>query len=237
MQPDGSSHPLLNMRETTVLLVRHGHTAAVGQRLVGRLPGVPLSELGRAQANRLAVRLQSHAIAAIYSSPLDRAIETAEPIAQQQRIVTRICEGLIEIDFGAWTGRKFEELEQEPAWHTFNTRRSTATVPGGERAVDVQNRILSAIDRFRQQHPAETVVAISHADVIRSAVAHVAGVSLDAFQQFEIGPASVTALQIGDECARLLYVNEPGRLLRISHIPQPPGTRHPQFAASTKRGS
>jgi probable phosphoglycerate mutase len=114
-----------------------------------------------------------------------------------------------QIDFGGWTGRRFEELEQEPAWHTFNTRRSTAPVPGGERALDVQTRIVSAIDRFRRQHPAETVVAISHADVIRSAVAHVAGVPLDAFQQFEISPASVTALQIGDERARLLYVNEP----------------------------
>lgn len=118
---------------TTILLIRHGHTAVVGQRLVGHLPGVRLSEHGAAQARRLAGRLAADPIAAVYSSPLERATHTAAPLARQRALDVRLDSDLIEVDFGAWTGRTFAELEADERWQRFNTRRASAEVPGGER--------------------------------------------------------------------------------------------------------
>ena len=197
----------MHFDETTILLIRHGHTDAIGHRLVGRSPGVHLTDTGRAQAARLPDLLRSRTIARLFSSPLERARETAEPLARARELEVTIDDALTEVDFGAWTGMTFDELARLPEWARFNARRSVAEVPGGERPVDVQARIVSALDRLRAQHPGQTVAAVSHADVIRAAVLHYAGTSLDMVHRIEISPASVTGIALGGRAPRLLFVN------------------------------
>jgi probable phosphoglycerate mutase len=151
--------------------------------------------------------LRSRPIARIYSSPLERARETAEPLARARELDVTIDDALTEVDFGSWTGMTFDELARLPEWVRFNARRSIAEVPAGERPVDVQARIVSALDRLRAQHQGQTVAVVSHADVIRAAVLHYAGASLDMVHRIEISPASVTGVALGGRAPRLLFVN------------------------------
>ncbi len=199
---------MTNGGRTTILLIRHGQTDAVGEWLAGRTEGVPLNQPGRAQAERLRARLASVNIAAIYSSPLQRAIETAGPLARERglRIEPRI--ELAEVDFGEWNGERFDRLATDPRWTRFNACRSMAGVPRGERAPDVQARIVHLLEDLRVAHPGQTIACVSHADVIRLAVLYVAGAPVDFIHRFEIAPASVTALAAGEDCPALLYVNE-----------------------------
>jgi broad specificity phosphatase PhoE len=192
---------------TTALLIRHAHTNALGQQLCGRAAGVQLSTEGRAQAKRLGAALASHALAAIYSSPLERAVETARALADHQRTDLEVCDDLTEIDFGAWTGRTFADLADDANWQAFNSCRSTAVVPGGERAVDVQTRIVSAVASLCRRHAGHTIAIVSHCDVLRFAVLHYASTPLDLYDRFVIDPASVTAVSVSPAGPRLLYVN------------------------------
>jgi probable phosphoglycerate mutase len=192
---------------TVVLLVRHAHTDALGRILAGRAAGVPLSTIGRAQAERLGRRLSEIPLAAIYTSPLERAFETARSIARHQAARLEPDLDLHEIDFGDWTGLTFQELDTVEGWREFNRRRSSATIPRGEAPIHVQNRIVAAITRVTAAHPGRTIVMVSHGDVIRSAVLYVAGSSLDLWDRFEISPASITAVAVSGESFRLLYVN------------------------------
>ena len=191
-----------------MLLVRHGHTAAIGTRLVGRLPGIALTSIGHAQAQRLAVRLEGTRLSALYSSPLERALDTARPLADSAGIEIRQCSGLTELDFGDWTGQTFDELERLPKWHRFNAARGSAQVPGGESAADVQKRAVHAIEAIASRHGGETVAAFTHGDIIRSILLHYAGMPLGRIEAFEISPASITALSLAPPLAHFLYVNE-----------------------------
>lgn len=194
---------------TTLLLVRHGHTDAIGSRLVGRLPGIQLTRTGHEQALRLVTRITSYAPAAIYSSPLERAVQTARPLAEVRRLPVTECPGLTEIDFGEWTGQPFAALDELASWHDFNTARGAATVPGGESAVEVQRRAVQALEAIAPRHRGATIVAFTHSDIIRSVLLHYAGKPLDRIEEFEIGPASITALSLTPPAARILYVNDP----------------------------
>jgi broad specificity phosphatase PhoE len=194
--------------QTIVLLIRHAHTDAIGRWLAGRSCDVSLSQCGRAQAERLRDRLASVNLSAVYSSPLPRAIETAGPLARERGLRVDPLLELVEVDFGEWTGARFEDLAGDPRWIRFNLYRSMADVPGGERASEVQARIVRALDTGRARHPNQTIAFVSHADIIRSAVLHVAGAPLDFVHRFEIGPASITAVALNDQGATLLYVND-----------------------------
>lgn len=193
---------------TVVLLIRHGHTDAVGEWLPGRGIDVPLSQAGRAQSERLRTRLASTDLAAVYSSPLQRAVETAVPLARERGLRVEPHIDLVEIDFGDWTGERFDALDADPRWARFNRLRSMAVVPNGERAIDAQARIVRALDDARARHPNATVAFVTHSDVIRLAVLHVAGAPIDFIHRFDIAPASVTAVALEHESAMLLYVNE-----------------------------
>jgi broad specificity phosphatase PhoE len=192
---------------TVVLLVRHAHTDALGRILAGRADGIPLSTVGRAQAERLGRGLSALPLAAIYTSPVERAMETARSIARHH--ATRLEEdpGLHEIDFGDWTGLTFQELDKIEGWREFNRRRASATIPRGEAPGEVQERIVAAISRVSAAHHGRTIVMVSHGDVIRSAVLYIAGSSLDLWDRFEISPASITAVAVSGDSFRLLYVN------------------------------
>lgn len=198
----------MTARRTVVLLIRHGHTDAVGARLVSRLPGVPLNAAGRADVERLRAALAREPLAAIYTSPLERTIETARAVAAEHRLLPQPCHGLIEVDFGDWTGRTFAELQERDDWRRFNTQRGDAIVPGGESAPAVQTRILACLRQLQQRHPGQTVAAVSHADVIRAALLYYSGISLDAWQQMEIDPASVSAIALGPSGDEVLYINQ-----------------------------
>ena len=193
---------------TTVLLIRHAQTDAVGAWHAGRAGELSLNQCGRAQAARLCERLGRVNLSAVYSSPLPRAVETAGPVARDRGLRVEPMLELVEVDFGEWTGARFEDLASDPRWTRFNQNRSTAEVPGGERATEVQARIARALDVARERHPNQTVAFVSHADVIRYAVLHIVGAPLDFVHRFEISPASITSVALHADGATLLYVNE-----------------------------
>ena len=202
-------------KPTLVLFVRHGTTPTTGKVLPGRARGLHLSERGREQAQRAAERIaEVGKIAAVYSSPLERARETAAPIARLTKNTTRIERGLVECDFGAWTGQSLRRLMKKPEWSQVQRSPSTFRFPAGESFVEMQTRMVSAVDASRRRHPGRTVVCVSHADTIKAAVAHAAGTPLDLFQRIVISTCSVTAIMYSDGGPIVLTVNSTGASLR-----------------------
>jgi broad specificity phosphatase PhoE len=197
---------------SVILLVRHAETDAVGVRLTSRQPGVPLNARGLRQVGEVCHSLQHVPLAAVYSSPLERAIATASPIAAAHGLEVRTLDALNEVNFGEWTGLTFEELSVVPAWRRFNERRGSAEVPRGERAADVQRRIVAALGDLHHHHQGQAIAAVSHADVIRAAVLHVTATPLDDWHRFEIGPASITTIGYDEGNPTLLDVNVVGRM-------------------------
>jgi probable phosphomutase (TIGR03848 family) len=195
---------------TKFLLIRHAATDTAGKKLTGRMAGVHLNEQGIKQAQHLAERLANIPIATIYSSPLERAIETAEPIAELHQLETIIQHDFIEIDFGEWTDCSIEELRNQKQFQLFNTFRSVTRIPGGELMPEVQARMISALQQLCFQHPNETVAVVSHADTIKAAIIYYAGIPLDLFQRIEISPASVSIIEVYEETARIILVNDIG---------------------------
>ncbi|HVL66490.1 MAG TPA: histidine phosphatase family protein [Vicinamibacterales bacterium] len=198
----------MNNTRTIALLIRHAQTDAVGAWLAGQAVDVSLNQCGRAQAERLRARLSALDLSAIYSSPLQRAIETAGPLARDRGLRVEPRMELVEVNFGEWTGERFDRLAADARWTRFNRYRSMADVPNGERAIDVQARVARVLEDVRLRHPNQTVALVSHADVIRLAVLHVAGAPLDFVHRVQISPASVTAVALYADSATLLYVNE-----------------------------
>jgi probable phosphomutase (TIGR03848 family) len=193
---------------TVVLLVRHGVTATTGKILPGRAAGLHLSDDGRKQAEAAALRIAPlKRVAAIYSSPLERARETALPIARAKRMPIRIDRGLLECDFGEWTGEKLAKLSKRPEWDVVQRHPSAFRFPGGESFTELQARISGALARLVAQHPGRVIVAVSHADPIKAAVAHALGMPLDLFQRIVIGTASITAIAYARTNASALTVN------------------------------
>jgi len=193
---------------TRFLLIRHASIEANGKRLAGRLPGMHLDELGKRQALALGERLSRLPIAAIYSSPLERAFETAEPIARLLGRKVAIREELLEIEFGDWTGKTFGELDELPEFQRFNSFRSCSPVQGGEFMLQAQLRMVLALDVVRRAHADECVAVVSHGDMIRAAIAYYAGIPLDLFQRLEVSPASISTIDIDDTVVRLVSIND-----------------------------
>jgi probable phosphomutase (TIGR03848 family) len=201
---------------TVILLVRHGETATTGTELPGRASGLHLSDAGRAQAEAVAARIAAMASgngrkrrgpAAVYSSPLERTRETAAPIADATGRHVQVDDGLLELDIGDWTGLDLKAARKRPEWSTIQRYPSGFTFPGGESFVDMQARIVACVERLRSSHPGETIVAVSHADPIRAAVAHAMGTHLDLFQRVMISPCSLTAVAYGAGGPMVLTVN------------------------------
>jgi broad specificity phosphatase PhoE len=192
---------------TTFLLIRHGSTALVGKALAGRMPGVSLDANGRNQAQQLANRLTDHRVTVIYSSPLERAVETAEPLGLHLGIPVLIRNGLTEIDFGVWQGKTLDELEADDEWRRFNVLRGSTRAREGELMLEVQARMARELDDLRRLHPNETVAVFSHADVIKAALMLYLGVPLDSHLRFEISPASVSVLELAEWGPRVVSIN------------------------------
>jgi probable phosphoglycerate mutase len=192
-----------------ILLIRHGENDYVKKgRLAGHTPGVHLNEHGRLQAQALAERLKDTPIKAIYSSPLERALETAAPLAQALDLEVNPRPGLIETDIGDWAGKTVKSLGRLKAWRTVQSTPSRVRFPGGEAFRDTQFRICQELEHLVAQHdPKDLVACFSHADPIKMAVAYYLGMPLDTFQRLVVSTCSVTALMIGEHSCRLLTMN------------------------------
>lgn len=194
--------------QTLLLLVRHGQTPTTGKVLPGRAAGLHLSEQGQSQAREVAERLAGLAVDAVYSSPLERALETAAPVAARTGIGVKEDPGLLECDFGEWTGAALADLSGLPQWRTVQHTPSSFRFPGGESFTQMQARMVDALDELRAAHPGAVVVCFSHADPIKAAVAHALGTHLDLFQRIVISPASVSAISYADgQAPAVLTVN------------------------------
>ena len=192
-----------------VLLVRHGENEYVKKkRLAGRLPGVHLNENGRKQAEALAEKLIGAPVKAVYSSPLERCIETAEPVASALGLEVVKRAGLVEVDFGEWQNKTLKGLSRLKLWKVVQGAPSHMRFPGGESFADAQYRACREIDSLVAQHdPKDMLVCVSHSDLIKLIVAYYIGLPLDMFQRLFIAPASITVLNIGETGSHLLALN------------------------------
>jgi broad specificity phosphatase PhoE len=184
--------------KTTLYLIRHGTNDFVGKTLVGRMPGVHLNEAGWEQANVLADRLQNEPIHQIFSSPLERCRETAAPIAAARQLEVQVLDALTEVEFGTWTGLDFASLEGVELWKQWNAFRTGVRIPNGETILEVQGRMLGAIDALRRSFAGQGIAIVSHGDPLRAAICFWLGMPLDFIQRVEISPASVSVVEIDD---------------------------------------
>jgi probable phosphoglycerate mutase len=197
---------------TDVLLIRHATNDWVGDRLAGWTPGVHLNEQGRGQAAALAERLAAWPIQAIYSSPLERAVETAQAVAAGRSLEIAIEDGVGESRYGDWTGQSIKELAKAPEWMQVQFTPGLARFPNGESLGEMQARAVAAVERLRRLHPGAVIAIFSHADVIKAVAAYYAGVPFDLFQRLVIDTASVTWLHFTPHGPRLLRLNDTGAL-------------------------
>jgi probable phosphomutase (TIGR03848 family) len=197
---------------TTFLLIRHATNETVDVRIAGRTPGVHLNDEGRRQTEALAHRLDDVQLDAIYSSPLERAFETAEPIAQRHGLGITRLETLNEVDFGEWTWKRLDELIADELWHQFNTFRSGMRIPGGETIVEVQARMVVELLNLCEKHPGETLAIVGHGDPIRAVISFYLGNPLDFMLRFVIDPTSVSIVELAQDASRLLLMNSTAEL-------------------------
>ena len=197
---------------TVFHLLRHGEHGLLGRVLAGRMPGVGLTERGRAEIAAVAERLAGDKVAALYASPLQRTRESAEIVAARLGLGIEFRDDVIELDFGEWTGATFDAIRADPRWHAWRTQRSLATIPGGESMRQVQRRVVEALIEINQRHRDETVVVVSHGDVIRSALLFALGTSLDYYNRIEVGQGSISTIRIDPDGIRVIAINERPRL-------------------------
>jgi probable phosphoglycerate mutase len=196
------------MNMIKLILIRHGLNDLVGKRIASQMAGVHLNDEGKQQAQELADNLSTMQIDAIYCSPLERAVETAIPLAKSHKLDYTISKDFMEIDFGIWTNKSLEDLEKEELFKIFNIFRSNTRAPGGELMAEAQLRIIQGIEKLQRQHNNETVAVVSHSDLIKCAIMYYLGMNLDNFHRFEISPASISIIEIYDEIARVMVLNK-----------------------------
>jgi probable phosphoglycerate mutase len=171
------------------------------------MEGVHLTEEGRAQAEATADQLAGVPLKAIYSSPIDRTIETARIIANRHGLQVKMDRDIGEVQYGKWTNRSLKTLARTKLWATIQRWPSAVRFPEGETLREVQTRAVDGIERLRAEHQRDTICCVSHADTIKLIVAHYLGVHIDLFQRIFIGPASVSVLNISDYGPQLLSLN------------------------------
>lgn len=196
---------------TTILLIRHGENTFVEKgKLAGWLPGIHLNERGKMQAEALATILKPVKLQAIYASPLERALETATPLAASKGMTVSVREGLGEVRYGRWQGRSLKALRNRKLWPIIQTTPSLARFPDGESFPEAQARIVAELETLRARHrsPKAAIACVFHSDPIKLAIAHYIGVAIDLFQRLMIAPASISVLQIDDHHVRLIKLND-----------------------------
>ena len=216
--PRSSKHKSKQDQEPTrILLIRHGENEwTQSHKLAGRTPGVHLNEQGVKQALALGKRLASIKLNAIYASPLERTMETARAIAKPQNLKVQKHTGLLEVDYGDWTGKAIAKLTKEKSWHTIQFYPTGAAFPGGETMYQMQARMVNEVNGLVARNPGQTIALVGHADLIKSAVAHYLGVHFDLFQRIVISTASITTIIFTPAGPRVISVND------TNHNPTPP---------------
>lgn len=195
---------------TEFLLIRHAvndwvHTG----KLAGWTPGVHLNQDGKEQASALGERLAKTTLAALYASPLERTMETAEAIAAHHPdLIIQPLDGVGEVRFGSWQGAKLSKLQREKLWQTVQIYPSRARFPGGETIRQAQLRAVDAIEDLALQYPNQRVAVVSHSDVIKLILVHYLGAHLDAFQRIEISPASLNIIRLGTDRPYIVRMND-----------------------------
>lgn len=217
---------------TLLLLIRHGTNDWVHGRLAGWTPGVHLNEDGRRQAVALATRLAPIPLDAIYASPLDRTLETAQAIAGPRGMPIRIVEEIGEVKYGEWQGAELKELYKHELWPGVQFYPSGTRFPGGETLGEAQVRMVAALDTLRARHPEGVIAVVSHADIIKLAIAYYIGMHIDLFQRLEISPCSLTAIGFTRMGPRMLAYNETGSLEHLKPRPKPAAEQQPAAQAA-----
>ena len=207
-------------KPTRLVLVRHAVTAQTGPMLSGRAPGIDLSDTGREQAKRLGERLADLPVSVVYASPIERTTQTATAVAEHHGLPVLPLPGVIEADYGEWTGGKLADLAKTDLWKVVQRSPSRARFPSGESLAEMQSRMVVALEEVVTRHRGELVVVVSHADPIKAAIAHYTGVHLDLFQRIVVSPASVTVFELGAHGAAMLKCNDTGSLDEL--LPPPP---------------
>lgn len=197
---------------TIFILIRHAAHKLANGVLAGRTPGVYLSVQGQEQAQQLVDRLAALPIDAIYSSPLERTMQTAQVLGAYFNLPVQTSDGFAEIDFGEWSGKSFDELTTDARWQMWNSFRSSAPLPNGGLMLAVQLRAVAALQSLCLHYPNQLIAIISHSDVIKAIVAHYLGIPLDLFQRIEISPASVSIIAVEQWGARVIRLNDTGEL-------------------------
>jgi broad specificity phosphatase PhoE len=192
---------------TTFHFLRHGERES-GRVLVGRTPGIALTERGRAEIASVAERLAGASIAALYASPLQRTRESAEILSERLGLPIEFRDGLIELDFGEWTGSTFDQIRNDPRWPLWRDMRSVACIPGGESMREVQRRAVEEMFEIQARHADDVVVLVSHGDVIRAALMFALGIPLDFYRRIEIAQGSISTIHIEPHMIRVLAMNE-----------------------------
>lgn len=196
---------------TVFHILRHGERQE-SRVLVGRSPGIALSERGRVEIATVAERLAAADIRAIYASPLERTVESATIVAARLGLSVALREELIELDFGEWTGWTFDQIRADPRWEPWRTQRSLATIPGGESMRQVQRRAVEAMLAIGEAHADDNVVLVSHGDVIRAMLVFALGMPLDFFNRIEVAQGSLSTIRIDAGGVRVIGINERPRL-------------------------
>lgn len=191
-----------------ILLVRHAAHSHLGNTLSGRAGNVPLSAAGHEQARRLAARLEDASVDEVQASPVRRAQETAREIAASRELSLVTAQALDEVDFGDWSGKRFDELDGDPAWHQWNAQRAKARAPGGESMAEVQQRVIGHIRAIARRCAGQLIVMVTHCDVIRAAIAAILGLSLDRVLRFDIDAASISRILAGAWGEKVTSLNE-----------------------------
>ena len=194
---------------TTFYLVRHGDNDVLPHAIAGRSPGVHLNAAGHAQARHLAERLAKFPIQQVFSSPMERACESAVPLTEKLGLPLRISQPLNEVDFGDWTLKTFAELDHLEMWKQWNSFRSANRIPNGEGMLQVQERVVTEIQRLCRAHPDDSIALFSHADPLRAAILYYVGMPVDFIRRLQLGTASVSMLSIDTWGAKLTGLNLP----------------------------
>lgn len=208
---------------TVVCFVRHGTTPTTGKVLPGRAPGLHLSERGVDEAAEAAKRLEGVGVSAVYASPLERTRETAAVIGERLGLKVSAEKGLLECDFGEWTGRELAELSRLEEWRTVQQHPSGFRFPGGESFAEMRARIAATVERLVAKHRGQTIVAVSHADPIKVAIGDALGQPLDLVQRISVAPCSVSVVAFGAGPPVVLTTSSTGELSSLLS-PHPPAT-------------
>ncbi len=205
---------------TLLLLIRHGENDVMHRRLAGRLPGVHLNRNGIQQAHTLAQSLAHAPLEAVYSSPLERAVQTAQPLAEARGLMVQLCPALIEVDYGDWQGRTYKQLRRIRLWKTVQEQPLAVRFPNGETFSEVQQRVIAELQRLAQQHarqpsqeqphpPEAVIAAVAHGDVIRLALAHYLNLHLNDFHRLTIFPASLSVVRVAEgQRPLVMHINQ-----------------------------